>query len=44
MAIGPLTNVALAYHLDNSIAEKVSMVSIMGGSESAFGIMHFFAS
>ena len=43
MAIGPLTNLALAYHLDNSFAGKVAMVSLMGGSVSAFGIRSFFA-
>ena len=43
MAIGPLTNLALAYHLDNSFPTKVPLLSIMGGSISAFGIRHFFA-
>lgn len=43
IAIGPLTNLALAYSIDNSIAEKVGMISLMGGSISAFGIRQFFA-
>lgn len=42
IAIGPLTNLALAYHLDNSIAAKVPIISLMGGSISAFGIRSFF--
>lgn len=42
IAIGPLTNLALAYHCDNSFAEKVGFISLMGGSTSAFGIRQFF--
>ncbi len=38
IAIGPLTNLALAYHMDNTIGEKSGVLSIMGGSVSAFGI------
>jgi inosine-uridine nucleoside N-ribohydrolase len=43
IAIGPLTNLALAYHTDNSIGDKLGLLSIMGGSISAFGIREFFA-
>jgi inosine-uridine nucleoside N-ribohydrolase len=43
IAIGPLTNLALAYTIDNSIAQKVGLISLMGGSISAFGIREFFA-
>lgn len=44
IAIGPLTNLAVAYHLDNTIVEKISIVSIMGGSITGMGIRHFFSS
>ena len=44
IAIGPLTNLAIAYHLDNTIVEKISIVSIMGGSITGMGIRHFFSS
>jgi purine nucleosidase len=43
IAIGPLTNLALAYHADNSIGDKLGLLSLMGGSISAFGIREFFA-
>lgn len=43
IAIGPLTNLALAYHMDNTVAQHVKLVSIMGGSETGFGIRQFFA-
>ena len=43
IAIGPLTNLSVAYHLDNSITEKISIVSIMGGSITGMGIRHFFS-
>lgn len=43
IAIGPLTNLALAYHNDNSIGDKLGLLSLMGGSISAFGIREFFA-
>ncbi len=43
IAIGPLTNLALAYHLDYSIVDKINVLSIMGGSISSFGIRSFFA-
>jgi inosine-uridine nucleoside N-ribohydrolase len=43
IAIGPLTNLALAYHTDNSIGDKLGLLSLMGGSISAFGIREFFA-
>ena len=43
IAIGPLTNLAVAYHLDNSIVEKIAIVSIMGGSITGMGIRHFFS-
>jgi purine nucleosidase len=44
IAIGPLTNLAVAYHFDNSIVDKISIVSIMGGSITGMGIRHFFSS
>lgn len=43
IAIGPLTNLALAYHNDNAIADKLGLLSLMGGSTSAFGIREFYA-
>ena len=43
IAIGPLTNLALAYHNDNSIGSKLGVLSLMGGSISAYGIRQFFA-
>jgi inosine-uridine nucleoside N-ribohydrolase len=43
IALGPLTNLAMAYHLDNSFPSKVPMLSLMGGSLSGFGIRDFFA-
>jgi inosine-uridine nucleoside N-ribohydrolase len=43
IAIGPLTNLALAYHSSYSFAEKVGFISLMGGSISGFGIRQFFA-
>lgn len=43
IAIGPLTNLSVAYHLDNSIVEKICIVSIMGGSITGMGIRHFFS-
>ncbi len=43
IAIGPLTNLAVAYHMDNSIIDKISIVSIMGGSITGMGIRHFFS-
>lgn len=38
-----MTNLAVAYHVDNSITEKISIVSIMGGSITGMGIRHFFS-
>lgn len=43
IAIGPLTNLALAYHSDNAIGQKLGVLSLMGGSISAYGIRQFFA-
>lgn len=43
IAIGPLTNLSVAFHLDNSIIDKISIVSIMGGSITGMGIRHFFS-
>ncbi len=43
IAIGPLSNLAVAYHLDNTIVDKISVVSIMGGSITGMGIRSFFA-
>ena len=43
IAIGPLSNLAVAYHLDNSIVDKINIVSIMGGSITGMGIRSFFA-
>jgi purine nucleosidase len=43
IAIGPLTNIALAYQYDNSLTEKISLISLMGGSTSLLGIRQFFA-
>lgn len=42
IALGPLTNLAVAYHLDNTFAAKVPMISLMGGSIAGFGIRKFF--
>lgn len=44
MALGPLTNLATAYLLDNSLPERINSVSIMGGSFSAVGRYEHFTS
>jgi inosine-uridine nucleoside N-ribohydrolase len=33
----------VAYQLDNSITDEVSIVSIMGGSITGLGMNHFFS-
>ena len=38
MAIGPLTNLALAYHFDNEFVKRVSCLSIMGCQYSGMGM------
>lgn len=43
MAIGPLTNIALAYHYDNDFARRVSCMSIMGCQYSGVGMWDYFA-
>jgi inosine-uridine nucleoside N-ribohydrolase len=44
IAIGPLTNLALAYSLDPKIATgKFNCVGIMGGTDSGVGIREFFS-
>ena len=35
--VGPLTNMALALTLDPSIADKVGLVVVMGGTRQALG-------
>lgn len=44
MAIGPLTNIALAYLYDNDIVSRISSLSIMGGSYSGVGMNESFCS
>lgn len=39
MAIGPLTNIALAVRLDPTFASKVKTITIMGGTSNALGNM-----
>lgn len=36
--IGPVTNLAVAYLVDNSISEKVCSVGFMGGQYSTLGM------
>ena len=38
ICLGPLSNLALAYHYDNTIANCFSNVSIMGGSDTLAGL------
>ena len=38
ICLGPLSNAALAYHYDNSIAEAFSTVAIMGASDTLAGL------
>lgn len=43
MAIGPLTNLALAYHYDNNFCKRISCLSIMGCQYSGMGMWQYFA-
>ena len=43
MTIGPLTNLAVAYHFDNDFPKRVSCLSIMGGQYSGVGMWDYFA-
>ena len=38
ICLGPLSNLALAYHYDNSIVNCFSNVSIMGASDTLAGL------
>ena len=44
IALGPLTNLATAYLLDNTLPSRVNSVSIMGGAYSAIGRHEHFCS
>jgi inosine-uridine nucleoside N-ribohydrolase len=43
MAIGPLTNLAVAYHYDNDITKRISCISLMGCQYSGVGMLEHFA-
>ena len=43
MAIGPLTNLAVAYHYDNDFQKRISCLSIMGCQYSGVGMWDYFA-
>ena len=43
MVIGPLTNIAVAYHFDNDFPKRVSCLAIMGGQYSGVGMWDYFA-
>lgn len=43
LATGPLTNIAIAYLLDNNFPNLIGSFSIMGGNYSAIGLNHAFS-
>jgi inosine-uridine nucleoside N-ribohydrolase len=43
MAIGPLTNLGVAYHYDNDFPKRISCLSIMGCQYSGVGMWDYFA-
>ena len=44
IAIGCMTNIAIAYMLDNSIVDSINCISCMGGTMSNLGRRDHFAS
>jgi len=43
MTIGPLTNLAVAYHFDKQFPSRISCLSIMGCQYSGMGMWDYFA-
>lgn len=42
ICIGPLTNLALAYHYNNKIVDCFTNISLMGCSETMMGLHSFY--